>query len=154
MAVFKPALLPSPHMQRDCSVGFLEAMLAKVAAIAAGTYCSPRVTNLVFQYLSSAINMKELYKCALLWSDRLAINAICMQGCTVLYKGRAGGSKHNDMSCCSLCAVREPQNKCVRALALTLHVTHHFVLPCLQACLKPLGLHPCQCGFPHHVLQC
>ncbi len=48
--------------QRDYALTFLDGVLAKVAGLTQGVYSSPRVTNLIFQYLDSVINVKACYK--------------------------------------------------------------------------------------------
>eukprot|EP00798_Chlamydomonas_sp_ICE-L_P030405 gene30405-35410_t len=47
---------------RECMTPLLDAHLVLVAAMASGQYTSPRVVNLMFQYLSHAIQLKDMYK--------------------------------------------------------------------------------------------
>lgn len=53
----------SELFSREYSVRFLDAHLAVLAGLANGAYLSPRVTNLVIQYISVATNIKAAYKC-------------------------------------------------------------------------------------------
>ncbi|GIL84239.1 hypothetical protein Vretimale_15865 [Volvox reticuliferus] len=46
----------------ECMTHFLEAHLGLMSQLASGTYFSPRCTNLLFQYMSHAVNIPSCYK--------------------------------------------------------------------------------------------
>ncbi|GLC37117.1 hypothetical protein PLESTB_000981600 [Pleodorina starrii] len=46
----------------ECMLHFLEAHLGLMSQLSQGTYFSPRCTNLLFQYLSHAVNIPSCYK--------------------------------------------------------------------------------------------
>lgn len=71
----------SELFSREYSVRFLDAHLAVLAGLANGAYLSPRVTNLVIQYISVATNIKAAYKhVGAHWDDilmRVAFPLMC-----------------------------------------------------------------------------
>ncbi|KAG2439798.1 hypothetical protein HYH02_010433 [Chlamydomonas schloesseri] len=46
----------------ECMLHFLDAHLGLMSALAAGAYFSPRTTNMLFQYMSHAVNIPAAYK--------------------------------------------------------------------------------------------